>query len=246
MHSYKDMLDMRKKILFFIAFSIFLSAPLLGLAYEPVLVLGGAGYETKYSETAKGYYSRLIGVPMKFRFNLEESADLDVYLRIPDVPDADKNVTASLRYKDESGEFKKLDLIKPATEWEYYRDEFSGNGYYLGPEAHVKVASGTQTILISSEPDNEKPFVLIVGKNEDESLGSKYRTMIELGKIKNIVYSEFPLTAYYNYYGVLLLVPSILIFGLLIFWGIKTYLRIKKEDDAELKDNSEESDPVSE
>ncbi|MDF1497580.1 MAG: hypothetical protein P1P90_06030 [Patescibacteria group bacterium] len=229
-----------KKILV-IAFLFLFTVPMQCLAYEPILLNYRAVYEVSDPLVAREYYSRLGAGPMRFRLVYEEPGDLDVTILIPDIPDAAKNVTGLLKYVDENGERQDLELSAKEDEWSYYRDDFSGNAYYLGPEAHVKVASGTHLLVVESRPDNEKPFVLKLGSEEDSSIEAKFRTMIEMGKVKNDVYSEFPLLAYNNFYGILLLIPFVLVVGLVVYLAIKTYLRIKKADEEEERKSEQAS-----
>ncbi|GEM_PF-1266369 len=205
--------------------------PIAVFAYEPRF----AGSEVKYDVEDPiheiGYYAKLPGKPARYVINFAEPGELKAVLRIPDVPWATKNVMMHVNYKDQNGESQKADLIFEEDEWNYYKDEFTGNGYFLGPEFFVEVASGTHTITISSLPDNEKPYVLIIGNREDKSWRSAYRTFVELAKIKNQVYSEMPLTAYWNIYGIILVFPVLLITVLLIYGIVKTYLNFKKMDE---------------
>ena len=242
-HMVKNRVCMKTKFIFAVAtFFVLLSTPQMLLAYEPMLIPGSAAYEINEPDMARGYYSELNGIPMRFRLNFTEPGNLDVFLRVPAIANANKKVTANVKYKDTDGNMQQLELYKPEDEWIFYEDDFSGNAYYLGPEAHVSVSSGTHTILVSSEPDNEKPFVLVVGSREDQTLSARYRTMVESAKIKNFVYSEFPLLAFYNYYGLVLLMPAILIVTVIIYLGIGTYLKFRRADEEEMDENESESE----
>ncbi len=221
-----------------VALIVFL--PSAVLAYEPMYAGSSVRYNVDDPAKAVGYYAKLPGKTARYTVYFAEPGNLRVSLRIPDIPSADKNVMMQIHYKDENQESQHLDLSFSNDEWKYYKDEFTRNAYYLGPEANVEVASGTHSIVISSPPDNEKPYVLIIGDQEDESLGSTYTTFKELAKIKNEIYSELPLTAYINIYGVVLAIPVVMVLSLLFYGGIRTYLNFKKMD--EQADQSVETD----
>jgi hypothetical protein len=178
-----------------------------------------------------GYYAKLPGKTARYVVYFAEPGNLHESLRIQYIPAEGKNVMMQIYYKDENQESQHLDLNFSNDEWKYYKDEFTRNAYYLGPEVNVAVASGTHSIVISSPPDNEKPYVLIIGDQEDESLGSAYTTIKELAKIKNEIYSELPLTAYVNIYGVVLAIPIVLVLSVLVYGSIRTYLNFKKMDE---------------
>jgi hypothetical protein len=205
--------------------------PITVLAYEQRYAGSSSGYNISNPETAVGYYAKLPGKTARYVLYFEEPGGLHAELRIPDIPSADKNAMMQIYYKDQNGESNSLDLAYSEEEWEYYKDDFSGNGYYLGPKVNLEVASGTHSIIISSPPDNEKPYVLIIGDREDGSWKSEYRSFKELWKIKNSIYSELPLTAYKNVYGIVLAVPVMIVLGLLIYGAIKTYLNFKQTDE---------------
>lgn len=211
--------------------------PVALFAYEPRFAGSSVKYNIEDPANAVGYYARLPGKSARYVINFKESGKLSASLRIPDIPSAGKNVAMQIGYRDLNGDQQKVDLVFSEDEWRYYKDEFTGNGYYLGPEFMADVSSGTHAITISSLPDNEKPYVLIIGNEEDESWQSSYRTFIELAKIKNQVYSEMPLTAYMNIYGIVLAVPVLLLAVLIIYGIVRTYLNFKKMDEQTDKDD---------
>ncbi|MBD3281291.1 hypothetical protein GF391_00915 [Candidatus Uhrbacteria bacterium] len=225
---------MKVKKFFLILVLAYFIAPSVTYAYQPKLIRYSSSYTIQNPERGVAYYSELMGNKMRFLINFEKADDLVIKIRMPDMPESHANkIQASLNYKNRDGEYVKETLALDEDEWSEYHDELTGNDYLLGPEFQAEVASGTHTLFITSPPDNEKPFVLIVGYMEDKSLGAQFEKIIELGKIKNMVYSEFPLKAYYNIYGVVLLIPTVVIVALIVFIAVKEYLRIKKQDQEE-------------
>ncbi len=212
------------------------------LAYKPYYVPRAERINVTDPGDAKGYYVQMHGKTVSFVFKLDDPEVIDAELRIPNVPGAQKSLLMEVFYTDQNGEKQKLIKGPGESDWEYYKDDFTGNDYFIDQKINIAVASGTHVVRISSPPDNEKPFVFIVGKNNEMTLRDHYNKIIELGKIKNSVYHDFPFKAYYNYYGIILLIPTVLIIILAIFIGVKIYLRIKREDEQEaMADESEEN-----
>lgn len=243
MHLDKNVGDMRKTLFFLIALLLVLT-PFTAMAYEPILLPYYPEYRVEDPNKAVGYYSTLRGGKMEFRMNFDNSGQLVVKLMVPKVHETenDRRVTAEIIYKDETEGYKQKILSMPE-EGVYYVDELTGNEYYQGPEFKVDVAAGAQAIIVSSSPANEKPFVLIIGESEDSSFGAHLRRMYQMALIKNDVYAEFPIKAFYNVYGVILLVPVLVIVLLVTLIAFKEYKRIKKQDeDEESQEVNESSD----
>lgn len=224
-------------ILLFLFFS-----PTLVRAYQPLMVNGVAKIGVKDPNRAVGYYVRMPDKSVSFLLPYEESGQIKAELRIPKIPDAQKSILIEIFYTDISGEKRKLTKKPKDSNWEYYKDNFSGNEYFIAHKFNVEVASGTHLIRVSSPPDNEKPFVLILGDEKQESWKTHFYKMIELGKIKNSIYRELPISAYYNIYGIIILIPTVLLLMLLTLFAVKTYLRIKREDEMEEREVDESAE----
>jgi hypothetical protein len=215
------------KIIAVVGLLVFL--PRLALAFEPKWVDFRVSYPVENPKEYIGYFTRLMGDAMNFEMNYEEPGEMHVVLWVPDVWSSTKNITAKVSYLDENRVIRKETLSLPEDEWVFYHDDFTGNDYYKGPELHVGVSSGTHVVEISTK-SNEDSFLLILG---NEEIDTSWRSMLEWGKIKNDVYAEFPLKAFYNVYGIIVLVGVVVIVAIIVYLGVWEYLRIKKADEAE-------------
>lgn len=212
---------------------MFILFPNAVFAYQPYYVPRAERINIGNPEEAKGYYVQMHGKSVRFALKYDEPGEMNAELRIPNIPGAQKTLLMEVFYTDQNGEKQQLIKSLEESEWEYYKDEFTGNDYFIDQKINIAVASGTHIVRISSPPDDEKPFVFIIGENHEMDFADHYDRIIELGKIRNSVYQDFPFTAYYNYYGIIILIPSLIIVFLAIFIGIKIYLRIKREDEQE-------------
>jgi hypothetical protein len=210
---------------------IALLLPVVTRAFEPEIISFRVQQNVKYPDSAIGYFTELMGDHSRFVVDMGGTEDFDLALWIPDVTGATKDIDISVSYINENQHIIDENLTIPEDEWVLYTDEFTGNRYYKGPELHAKVSTGTPEIMISTK-SNENDFLLILGHDIEKQTIS-WDNMIAWGSIKNDVYAEFPLTAYYNIYGVLILIPTIIVVALIILIGVKEYLRIKKQDEAE-------------
>lgn len=143
-------------------------------------------------EVSQAFYGELDGSPDYFQIESDKPFLLYVSILVPAIEDVQK---------DKSVEVTRdgvliLELDAPESDWEYYYEEFGGDGYYEGPEAERNVTAGTYLIKVHS-PQNRGKYTLAVGKREEFS----FSDALLLPRLKSEFFGKSPLEALFGIVG---------------------------------------------
>ncbi len=166
-------------------------------------------------EISKAYYGELEGNPEYYEINSDDDFLLYLNILAPDIQGARKDFIVEVLQND------KIIFILDDANWGEFYEPFGGDNYLMGPELEEQVASGTYIIKVSN-PDNVGKYSLAVGKIESFPPIEIIKTIFALPKLKKDFFNKSPLTAYFNYSGLFLLILLILIIALI--FGIR-YLK---------------------
>jgi hypothetical protein len=205
-----------------LAVLLFLVLPIVASAQQLRIVDEAA---TEINPTAyRAYFGKLSGEPHTFTFSVDEETLVKFVLLVPDVPDANTQVSATLVGADESqGVFVPGDGT--LTEWQRFFDTAGRDSYLAGPTLESAVPAGEYRVQVSSAADDAQ-YVLVVSGDSSFSLLETFR---RYGTVPTIKSDFFGKSAAEAYLTPLLLWP---IFGLLILaalaiFAIMVYRRLR-------------------
>ena len=212
---YKENRRMKKIICLFV---LILSISLI-FAHQPRIVYEddlSVPLEIQNPEISQAFYGELKGSAEYYSISSDEDFHLYLGLLSPAIENARTDFKAEISFDNETI------VLEKNEEWEVFYEEFAGDDYYDGPEIDLNASSGEYIIKIYNS-DNQGKYVLAVGRIESFPLGETIKTYYNLPRLK-IYFEKSPLTAYFNYLGLGLLVFLIVLTGVII--GI--YFLIKK------------------
>jgi hypothetical protein len=185
--------------------------------------------EVQNPEISQAFYGELQGQPTIFRIDSPEPFVLYLNLLVPDLPEIEKDVSARVFFQDKELYF----LNGLETDWNYFFEEFAGDGYYQGPEVKEEVEKGEYQVEVFS-PDNQGKYVLAVGEKEEFPFDETVNTLLLLPQLKAGFFNKSPLTAYFNLVGLFLLIPLIILLVIsLSFFFFLRKKKTKKKDELE-------------
>ncbi len=157
-----------KHILFFIA--LFIPANVV-LAHVPTVVLQTSLHDV-YSiddpTLSQAFYGTQSGFPHTYEIRVKEPFLLRAEVLIPDTDKATENVTGIIiKETGRQGRVEEVArmLAKDAS-WESFYEFWGGDTYRRGGVFEREVEPGVYRIEVST-PDNESPYVLVVGTREE-------------------------------------------------------------------------------
>jgi hypothetical protein len=195
------------------------------IAHQPRVGFEGAlesPIQVEKPEISKAYYGELEGNPEYYEINSDNDFLLYLNILAPDIQGARKDFIVEVLQNDE------IIFILDDAAWGEFYEPFGGDNYLMGPELEEQVTSGTYIIKVSN-PDNAGKYSLAVGKIESFPPIEIIKTIFALPKLKKDFFNKSPLTAYFNYSGLFLLILLILILALIfgIRYLIKKYKKKK-------------------
>lgn len=195
------------------AMLLFLILPLAASAQQLRIVDEST---TEINPTAyRAYFGKLSGEPHTFTFSVDEETPVKFVLLVPDVPDANTQVSATLVGADESqGVFVPGDGT--LTEWQRFFDTAGRDSYLAGPTLESTVPTGEYRVQVSSA-DDDAQYVLVVSGDSKFSLIETFRRYGTVPAIKSDFFGKSAAEAYLT---PLLLWP---IFGLLILVALALF-----------------------
>ena len=203
-------------------------------AHQPRLVDVQTRIEVSQPEISKAYYGRLAGNPVVFRIEAREPFKLYVNVLVPDLKEADKDVSARL-LKDGAA-LAVLDGTR--FDWQKFHEPFAGDDYFRGPEFSAVQEPGTYEIEVYS-PDNQGKYVLAIGDKEAFPLGELIHTYRVLPRLKSEFWGKSPFSAYNNIMGIFLWMILVIV-ALLVLCVVWITKRIRKK----LKAAAHPDDPL--
>ncbi len=172
--------------------------------------------EIQNPEVSQAFYGELKGSAEYYKIDSEGDFHLYLGLLSPSIKGARTDFKAEISFDNE------IIILEKNEEWEEFYEEFAGDTYFDGPEIDINASSGEYLIKVYNS-DNQGKYVLAVGRIESFPIGETIKTYYNLPGLK-IYFEKSPLTAYFNYLGIGLLVFLIVLAGVVI--GI--YFLIKK------------------
>ncbi len=159
-------------------------------------------------ELSQAFYGRLNGYPHTYEIRSKVPFELHVQILLPEIRGVSEELSSIViketGFRGRVSEVSRL-LGRDAT-WESFYEPWGGDRYRKGGELTQEVEAGIYRIEMST-PNNETPYVLVVGKREDFG-GVGYFEMI--GRIATVkeFYGKSKLTVIQSpyVYGPLILV----------------------------------------
>lgn len=158
---------------------------------------------------SKAYYGELEGNPEYYQIKSERDFLLYVNILSPDVEGARTDFVVEVLSDS------KILFVLNESNWKSFYEPFGGDDYLMGPEIEEQTSAGNYIIKVLNI-DNYGKYSLAVGKIESFPPVEIIKTVFALPKIKRDFFGKSPLTAYFNYTGLFLLI-FILIIASLIF-----------------------------
>lgn len=225
-------------IIFLIIFSMFFIPAVQ--AHQPRIVKESVITQIRNPEISQAFYGELKGEPAYFQIHSEQWFKLYVGILVPDIADVDKDWSVIISRKLDDIEEEMFLLNGENYEWEYFYDEFGGDGYFKGPELRsnsegglprgTPVSGGTYNVKVFS-PDNQGKYVLVVGEQENFPLSEIINTAFVLPILKISFFNQSPLAIFnglIGLYGFLPLVFLIFIIATVSWLIIRKHLKNKK------------------
>lgn len=167
-------------------------------------------------EVSQAFYGFLDNEPASYSIDSDSPFQLYVGLLTPDLPNSQNNLSANI--KDGKGkELAGLDGLNNFT-WQRWYEEFAGDWYWKGPEFKKEVLAGKYTITVSN-PNNNGPYVLVVGELESFPLSQTPEMFNDLFKIKTEFFHKPWYSVFQNkigkYIGIFLLMTALISTGII-------------------------------
>ncbi len=203
--------------------AIFLLLPLIVSAHNLRLVKDGEPVLVQNPETSQTFYGELKGEAQIFEIDSDKDFNLYVGVLVPKLPEANKGILAEIYRSLESG----LELITALDgtryNWTEFYEPFGGDDYWQGPEMRQNVPAGKYIIRVFSDPGNQGKYSLAIGEIESFPPKEIWNTLITLPVLKKDFFNKNPLTMFWNYIGLGLLI--ILIFLIVIVYLFKKIIK---------------------
>jgi len=175
-------------------------------------------------EISQAFYGELRGQPDYYKIDSDKDFNLYVNLVVPDIQGARKDFSVDIKTNDTV-----IVLDAKSTKWDIFFEKFAGDNYFNGPEYEAKVVKGTYLIKVYN-PDNQGKYSLAIGKIEEFPPKETVHAIVSLPKLKSY-FQKSPLTAYFNFIGLFLLVTLIILAGvvMLIVFVLRRIFRRKQK-----------------
>ena len=134
---------------------------------------------------SQAFYGTLRGFPHTFEIRSDESFTLHVEVLVPDSDTSTENVSGIIiRETGRQGRVTEVArmLAKDAS-WESFYEPWGGDSYRRGSVSEREVESGIYRIEVST-PDNNAPYVLVVGSKEEFGSIGYFETVKRIADVK--------------------------------------------------------------
>ena len=204
-------------------FSVFIVLAVLFLpffvsAHQPRIVENEL-VKVQNPEVSQAFYGELKNHPQYFEIDSDKKFNLYVGVLMPDVSGIKTDISAEVIKVGENNRevIGVLDGVKFS--WKRFYEPFAGDHYFQGPEFFTPAEPGKYLVMVSS-PDFLGKYTLVIGQQESFSFGETWRTLQILPGLKKDFFGRSPLTMFFNYIGLGILVILIII-AAAIFLTIK-------------------------
>jgi hypothetical protein len=214
---------------FFIGCGFIFAKPMIVSAHQPKIIKNQNLIIVQNPEVSQAFYSQLKSAPQIYQIIQDKPFALYVNLLLPQLPSVNKNLSAEIYQGSVAKENLITTLDGPSAEWTKMYEPFGGDNYFQGPEYKKQVDPGTYLIKVFN-PNNQGKYVIAIGEKEEFPLKEMVRTIKVLPTLKKDFFERSPLTAFFNYTGIFLLVIIIILAGIitLAIWLGKKFIKKKK------------------
>lgn len=241
---------MKKMTAAFFTFAVFFLLATGVSAYQSRLVIE-KNTIVENPQKAQAFYGELRGTKNTYQITSGEAFDLYVSLLVPDLDGARQDVSAEIYTQENTPQENGQTLQKKTNiamlngidfNWSNFYEPWAGEKYFQGPvyassqagEAArgVRMEPGTYMVQVFN-PDNEGKYVLVVGTEEQGSLGQSVQELRNLVKLKTEYFGRSALGVFWNLTGLCLLLLVVAV-GLIVMTLRKLSRRGgKKEQEGE-------------
>jgi hypothetical protein len=168
--------------------ALFFLVPMSALAHVPNIVEQTSILDIDQIRDpmlSQAFYGTLDGFPHTYEIRAKEAFTLHVEVLIPDIESATENVSGIIiRETGQKGRVSEVTrmLAKDAT-WESFYEFWGGDDYRKGGVYEAEVEPGVYRVEVST-PENEAPYVLIVGNREEFGAIGYFETIRRLMEVK--------------------------------------------------------------
>ena len=121
---------------------------------------------------SQAFYGRLDGFPHAYEVHSDESFSLSVKLLVPDIDEAKNDISAIIvEMPEREGRVREVTrLYAKDAAWVSEFEPWGGDTYRIGPSYEATLEPGTYRLEVNT-PNNEEPYVLVVGEREEMTIG---------------------------------------------------------------------------
>jgi len=214
---------MRKKVtLGILVLILSLAAVSAACAHQPRIVSGYKVVEIRNTDVSQAFYGELDGRPQEFILTLQDKPDLYLGLLVPDIANIKTDISLVL-----AGEGNEYVLDGLQYTWEYFYEEYAGDGYLQGPELTKALPRGKYTIKVYS-PRNLGKYVLVVGKKEVFSPSEIWNMVKSLPYLKIKFFNKSVLHVFDGKVGKAELIIVVVIIGLFMLIVVRFRKRSRR------------------
>ena len=218
-----------KKIIF-VALLFTILSPISVSAHQPRLVEQNTTV-VQDPEVSQAFYGQLQGEPQYYKISSGINFDFYINILVPDLPNSTQDFSVAVT-KIVNGQDENLTLLDGQNyQWQYFFEDYAGDGYYKGPEYRAKLAPGDYTLKVFN-PDNQGKYSLAIGQKESFPPSEMLHTLLVLPELKTQFFDKPFYLIFYNrvglYLGALISVLAAVVIGIIFI--IRAAKRRKTKD----------------
>jgi hypothetical protein len=204
-----------KKII--LPLTLLLLLPLV-FAHQPKFV--NQEVEINDPEISRAFYGILEGEPHTFTINSQEEFDLYVQILAPDIENTRTDFNVEIIHPDNT-----ITLLNGSqTEWQTFFEEFARDSYLEGPQLKQQSSPAGQYKITVFNQDNQGKYSLAIGETESFTPKETIDALLQLPKVKKEIFEKPAITAFFNPFGLIILIPILIILTIITI----TIIYVKK------------------
>lgn len=195
-------------------------------AHQPRLIFDnpiGEVIQVNNPEISQAFYGNLSGQEDVYEIKSDVPFLLYVNILAPDIAGSRTDFTVEIIENNSNGKYTKLEWW--SVKWESFFEPFGWDNYLMWPEIERQVIEGTYTIKVYNQ-DNQWKYSLAIGKIESFPFSEIIDTYKNMPALKMQFFEKPRYSIFRNLVAVWFFI-SLILFGLLIRWGIKIVHHIK-------------------
>jgi hypothetical protein len=173
---------------------------------------------------SEAFYGRLQDMPHTYEMRLRDPIDFKMEILLPDIEGVSKDISAIvIEETGNRGQVREVTrLLGRNATWDPFFEPWGGDRYLKGGEFSAHLEPGVYRIEMST-PDNNAPYVLVVGTNETWGDIGYFEMVHRIASVKNF----FGKSELLVIESPLVYVP-LLILCLLLFMLYRKYVRTRR------------------